>query len=249
MALTVKATGGDKKFELVPAGTMIARCFSIIDLGTTWDEKYSKDVSKVRITWETSKLMSDGRPFVTSKTYTASVHEKSLLRKDIESIFARKLTEEELKGFHIGQLLNTMCMLQVVHAQSGEKTYANIQTIMAFDEGMARPLTPVNEDVFFEFTDDKLAVATAFDRLQDWQKDLVSKSKEYQAMFGGASKPNAVEVAPPNHPDKKLSFEDATALYNSVPEDKRKIVLDAANVKSFFELTYGQADAVRNAPF
>jgi len=245
MSLIAKAGGAAKEFELVPQGTMVGRLFSIIDLGTTRNEKYEKDVHKVRIAWETSETMPDGKPFAISKTYIVSVHEKSQLRKDVEAMLNRKLSKDEEGAFEIKSLLGTYCMLQIVHVTHGEKTYANIQTVMAVNTKMVKLFEPVNSDIIFEFQDDAQSTMIAFDNLADWQKEMVKKAKEYSILFGGAVKP---EVVTKNFsPNAMISFVRATELYNSTPENKRAEVLAKAGVNSFFELT--EAQALNVAPF
>ena len=141
MSLNVNAgNGGNKTFEQVPAGSYAARCYQIIDLGhqtVVW-EGQAKVVPKVRITWEISEKMADGRPFSISKEYTASIGERATLRKDLEAWRNRKFTTEELANFSLENVLGAPCLLGVVHVPSkdGSKTYANINSIMALPKGM-----------------------------------------------------------------------------------------------------------------
>jgi len=140
MSLTVNAgSGGNKEFEQVPAGTYAARCYQIIDLGhQTFEYKGEAKVApKVRITWELSELMSDGRPFVISREYTASIGPKANLRKDLEAWRGRKFTDDELSNFSLENVLGAPCLLGIVHTAKGDKTYANINSIMALPKGMA----------------------------------------------------------------------------------------------------------------
>jgi len=71
MSLKVnKGSGGD--FEQVPEGVFVARCYSLVDIGTqqTTYKGEAKFVQQVVITWELlddEAKMKDGRPFTISK--------------------------------------------------------------------------------------------------------------------------------------------------------------------------------------
>lgn len=134
MSTVVKAaSGGD--FEMTPEGTYIGRCIKIIDLGTqtTTGQFGTKLQRKMMIQWELLDdeiQMKDGRPFAATQFYTASLHEKAQLRKDLEAWRGKKFTEAELEGFDLKNVLGAYCMLQIVHSADGQ--YANVNAIMSF---------------------------------------------------------------------------------------------------------------------
>ena len=86
MFLPQPTEGGN--FEPAPAGTHVAICYRVIDLGTQ-ESVYNgekKSARKVLISWELpNEEKADGKPFVISATYTWSMHEKSTLRKTLEA--------------------------------------------------------------------------------------------------------------------------------------------------------------------
>lgn len=79
--MIVSDTGG-AAFTPCPAGSYLARCVRLIDLGTqTTDyQGETKTARKVLLAFEIlddETRRDDGQPFVLSKRYTASLHEKS----------------------------------------------------------------------------------------------------------------------------------------------------------------------------
>lgn len=97
----------DAEFELAPAGTHIAVCYRVIDLGTqeTTFKGEVKHQHKILISWEIpDEKMKDGRPFTIGKRYTWSMSEKANLRNDLES-WRGKFTAADFgpNGFKIGR--------------------------------------------------------------------------------------------------------------------------------------------------
>lgn len=178
MSLTLSAQS--KSSETVPAGTFAARCYQIIDLGhqTTSFEGEVKVVPQVRITWELSELMADGRPFSISREYTATFGPKGNLRKMLEAWRGRPFTAEELGGFSLENVLGKPCLLGVVHKPSkdGTKVYANVNSVMALPKGMECP-EQVNPSVKFDIQDfDK----NVFEKLPEWLRQKILMSKEME---------------------------------------------------------------------
>src|SRR5664280_2358069 len=129
--LNAKNEGSER--IIIPAGTHVARCYGVIDLGTQYSEKFGNSSRKIQIQWELpNELMDDGRPLAISKRYTLSVNEKANLRKDLESWLGRGITmEEEKNGFALGSMLGAPCLLSIIHADSSGKVYANIAAVMS----------------------------------------------------------------------------------------------------------------------
>lgn len=138
------ATQTEKKtdYEIVPSGTHIARCYSMIHIGTI-EEEYmgeKKDRNKVRLGFEIPSEMRNfhrgvGKmprpmPMSISKEYTLTMFEKGNLRKDLESWRGKGFTDAEANSFDITKLLGVPCMISVVHKTSKKGTeYALISTI------------------------------------------------------------------------------------------------------------------------
>jgi hypothetical protein len=186
MGITAKTT--QSNFELVPSGSHIARCYSMVEIGTV-TENYKgelKTLHKVRITWELpleTKVFNPEKgeqPFSVSKEYTLSMHEKSNLRKDLSSWRGRGFTEEEASAFDITKLLGVPCMVNVVHntAQNGN-TYANVLAISPLPKGTQCP-PQINGTFMFSFENFE---QSKFDSLPDWLKDRIKATPEYNALF------------------------------------------------------------------
>lgn len=182
MSLTVSAKGG-KQFAIHPAGVVAARATRIIDLGHQRTEYKGevKDSHKILIQWESEQLMEDGehagKPFLISQRYTASLSEKAVLRKDLESWRGRKFTPAELERFDLKTVLGKPCMLNIVHNETGGKTYANISSIMPLPASMTAPKA-VGDLIFFSFEDFDSAT---FAKLSENLQKTISEAKEFKS--------------------------------------------------------------------
>ena len=128
MAIIVRKP--ESSFTPCPEGLHQAVCVDVVDLGlqkTAYGEKH-----KVELRWQTELENAEtNRRFQLRKWYTASLHEKASLRKDLECWRGRKFTEEELKAFDLEKLIGANCQLQVIHNITDDgKTYDNIQAIV-----------------------------------------------------------------------------------------------------------------------
>lgn len=184
MGIIAKA-GEQTQRTIIPAGNYVARCYSMVHVGTSFNEMYDKDINKVRITWEfptETHVFNEEKgpqPFVISKEYTLSMHEKSALRPTLESWRGKGFTEEEAKGFDITNLVGAYCMINVIHRKSedGTKTYANIGSIASLPKGMNKP-EGVNPNVIFDYDNnyDEAFINT----LPDFIKLPLMSSNEYK---------------------------------------------------------------------
>jgi len=123
-----------------PEGFPQAVCVDVVDLGmqeTAYGQKH-----KVKIVWETTELMEDGRPFTVQTVAPISLDPRSNLRKTLESWRGCKFTAEELKGFDLESLLNVNAQIQIIHDTDAEgKEWANVQTVVPLSGGM-EPIKP-----------------------------------------------------------------------------------------------------------
>lgn len=139
MAIVAKASGDGQTFTPAPAGVHQAVCVDVVDLGmldVTW-QGVKKTQHKVNVAWQIAEDRDDGKPYLVFKRYTLSLSEKANLRKDLESWRGRKFTDDERKGFDVERLIGVNCLLNVTHNHVGDKTYANIVSIMPLAKGMA----------------------------------------------------------------------------------------------------------------
>lgn len=184
MSLTIQATSAPaREFEIAPAGNHVAICYAMVDMGQqkveyNGEEKLQR---KVYIGWELSnELMADGRPFMVSRQFTMSLHEKSTLRAVLESWRGRPFTDDELMGFDLKNILGKPCMVNVVHATGNNgRTYANVKSIATMPKGMPAP-EQINQTILFEFGDQGYDEA-AFSALPQWLQTKIMESKEFNS--------------------------------------------------------------------
>lgn len=139
MAIYVSA-GESRSFTPAPAGLHQAVCVDIVDMGVlevTYGGKTKKQ-RKIRLVWQIEETMEDGRPFIVQKRYTASLHEKATLRKELESWRGKPFTDEELAAFDMERLLGVNCQLNIQHAIKGGETYANVVSIVPLGKNMPK---------------------------------------------------------------------------------------------------------------
>lgn len=176
MSLNVSSSGGGN-FELVPEGQYVARCFKIIDLGTQWVEWQGnkKEQKKVLISWELlgdAPKMEDGRPFATTKKYTASLDERGRLRPELEAWRGKKFTDTELESFDLKNVLGAYCQLQIVHSEDGK--YANVNSIMGFKGTKPEGINPL---VSFDIDEPDMKI---FENFSDKLKEQIQQAPEFR---------------------------------------------------------------------
>ena len=144
MALIAKNSGGS--FEPIPIGIHQAVCYAIYDIGTHRGEYQGKTVTRHQIVvcWELDCAMQDGRPFGMSKFYTLSLHEKSTLRKDLESWRGKKFTPEELDGFDVEKLIGVNCTLSVIDSEKSDGSPTQKISAIMPNMPQAQNMTAVN---------------------------------------------------------------------------------------------------------
>jgi hypothetical protein len=171
-------------FELTPAGTHVATCYRVVDLGTQLVEfkGEAKKQHKIMLSWELpDEKMADGRPFSIHKKYTLSSSNKANLRKDLESWRGVPFADEDFGKFDIGVLIGKSCLIGIVHSTKDDNTYANISSLMKLPKGTTAPPL-INEPVYFSLSDFHQDV---YDSLSDALKATIAKSPEYQSIKGG----------------------------------------------------------------
>ncbi len=185
MILTDKG-GGD--WEQPPTGLHVARSIGLIDIGTQKGEYQGQPTIKRQfiLKWELpNELMTRGEqagmPFVVSKFYTASLSEKSTLRKDLEAWRGKEFTKEELAGFDSKAILDKPCMIQISEKNGRNKVTA----VTCLAKGT--PVPPaVNRLQWFSLDEFDEAMFQSFsEKLQE----MIRKSPEYKSavsmMVGG----------------------------------------------------------------
>lgn len=200
MAIIAPKSGGSNlPKKVVPAGSHVARCYSMIQIGTVESEYLGekKTLHKVMIDFELpleTAVFREGepeKPFVISKEYTLSFHEKSTLRSHLQSWRGKAFTDEEASKFDITKLVGATCMLNVVHKASadGTKTYANIASISPIPKGLTCPeqVNPTRILAYDSWNQD------VFMSLPEWLADKISATPEYKSKFS-MDKPVVLDV-------------------------------------------------------
>lgn len=137
-------------YELPPEGSHQAVCCDVVDLGevdTGWGP-----MQKVAIVFQITPdpdtgakvARSDGERFEVVRRFNAHLSERGYLRPFLESWRGKKFTADELKGFHLRNLIGANAMVQVIHEQSKERVYANINTIQPWIAKWGPKITPEN---------------------------------------------------------------------------------------------------------
>ena len=157
-------SGGGKDFTPAPTGPHPAVCCDVIDLGM-WESEWQgkkKQVRKVRLAFQIPELRDDGKRYVVSRMFTLSLGDKAALRKFLQDWRGVPFTEEQLKGFNLTTLIGAPALIQVSHNnKNGDKTYANIDTVMKLPKGL--PKLSVEEYVRVKDRNPEPAAANAGD--------------------------------------------------------------------------------------
>lgn len=205
MGLIVKESTGSK-FEIIPEGTYTAICYGLIDEGEQYSQRYDKWAEKVRIMWEIPELLinidGENLPRAISKDYTASLGEKSNLRRDLVSWRGKQFTQEELAGFDLENILGAPCLLQIIHGtkSNGDK-YASVSSVMRLPKSMTAP-NQVNKSVLFNC--DEKDFSEKLLKLPEWLQNIIRQSKQYQNFLGfQAEGKSPLELGP----DEKLPWD------------------------------------------
>lgn len=169
--------------QIPTAGTHIARCYQMIDLGThnkEWQGKTRKS-HEIRVSWELPLETADfgkgtEEPFAVHKTYTLSLSEKANLRHDLETWRGRTFTEEQLESFDVATVIGVPCMVTVTHVEKNGNTYANVTAVTGLPKGSVCPRA-VNSPVEFSMESHDEAV---FRTLPDFLKEIIQTSDEWK---------------------------------------------------------------------
>ena len=210
MIVSAEATSS---FTPCPPGTYAARCVRLVDLGTVAHEFQGerKAARKVLVAFEIvdeETRRDDGQPFVLSKRYTRSLHEKSALRRDLAAWRGRDFTAEELRGFDLAAILNTPALVTVSHSEKDGRTFTNLAAITKPPRGMAVPAA--TEEPLLWDTD--APDWQAFARLSPKLAAAIEAAPEFKALKQPArvSMDAAPKPATPAPSPAASGFEDMT---------------------------------------
>lgn len=187
MSLTLSDKSSGSSVPLLDEGTYAAVCCALVDLGDQYNEKFGKLQKKVIVGWEvigeSVEIDGEPKPRTFYRTYTASLNEKSELRKHLKAWRGRDFTAEELQAFDLKNIIGAPCFIQIIHnTASNGNTYANLASVTKLPKGYPTPkgeLKPMTYDIE---SDDPAAISA----LPSWMQELIRKSSTWQARVNNA---------------------------------------------------------------
>ena len=181
--IIIKDNGGTARTPL-EAGSYRAVCYSIVVLGTTYNQAFDKTVTQICFTWELpdERITVNGEdlPKAISATYTLSLREKSNLRAMLASWRGRDFTKEELEGFSLRKVLGAPCMIAVTNyiGKDGSEK-AKVASVVRLPKSMVVPDGTENPQVLFNVMDEEFPLED-MEKLPEWQQNRIKESKEYK---------------------------------------------------------------------
>lgn len=183
ISITVKEnqTGG---YPPIEAGSYRAVCYSIVVLGTTYNEVFDNVQKKVMFTWELPderiNVNGEDKPRAISATYTMSLNEKANLRKTLESWRGKQFTAEELQGFDITKVLGAPCMISTTTGTNTlGKQFAKVSAVSRLPKGMEVPKDTENPQVIFDISNDDCPLED-MEKLPTFVQERIKQSEEYK---------------------------------------------------------------------
>lgn len=181
MSLIISNTGGGS-FEPrkpIEAGAYAAVCDMIVDLGVQpspggqFAPKRTV-VLRFQIPSVRVEITKDGEtkdlPAVISRTVGLVLHEKSTLYALLTSWRGKSFTPEELKAFDLSKVAGKAAFINVTHAVKGDRTYANLTSIMPIPKGMPAPKLEGEALVYSTDASDP----DIFDKLPEWMQTKIA---------------------------------------------------------------------------
>ena len=176
MAIIATDSGGGGSFELAPAGSHVALCNMVVDLGkqetTDFDGKPSIK-HQVYLRWELpdERSVNDpAKPLSIGKFYTLSLHEKATLRQHLDAWRGRPFTPEELKGFDIAKLLCAPALLSVTHGtKANGEASAKVANVGKLPKSMTAPKETEAPPLLY----DNDSPSDVYEELPDWLRKKV----------------------------------------------------------------------------
>jgi hypothetical protein len=181
MPIFISESGGGGNFDkkVLEAGAYAGVCDMVVDLGVQASPGglYAPKRSvllRFQIPSERVEITKDGEtkdlPAVISRTLGLSLNEKATLRQLLQSWRGRAFTPEELKKFDLVNVLGKPAFVNVTHSVKGDRTYANLTSLMPLPKGMPAPVLE-GEALWYSIDEPDPAV---FDRLPAWVQDKIA---------------------------------------------------------------------------
>ena len=185
------------------AGTYMAVCVVVADLGEQYSEKFKTYSPKIQLAFEIpSRRITVGgedKPCWIMEEYTASTNAKSNFCKMVTSWRGRAFTDEEAAEYDASQLLGKSCMISVTLDETPNGSYNNIASVVGLPEGVDA-VKPESDLILFDwdsFTEE------GFNALPEWLKTKLKRSNEYRQKYAIDEK---LDFADEKKPDIKPEF-------------------------------------------
>ena len=202
-----------KQRDLPPAGTQVAICYHVVDIGThqkTYPGKPPKDVRLIRLGWELPACRhkfdtDDGpvdKPFAIWEEYTFSTYIKANLSMLIVPWMGGCPDD-----FAFESLVGAACYLSIVHQVGSDGyTYANVKGAMQLPATVEVP--PLfNERQFYDLTEmGRDFPAWLLEEKMKWLKEKIESCQEFAAMEHAGGQLNPANDPPYQAPDDDLPF-------------------------------------------
>ena len=180
-----------KQFEAAPPGMHLGRLYKILHVGTSQNEWNGEVKTENKIIFQFELhgdddqgkplVASNGKPYVLSKYYNLTLHEKAKLRLHLTTWLKLdfKKMQEDGEQIDFKKFLGQFAMVNVVRTNTGT---SGIDSLMPVPQVFIKAGLPegVNELFMFEinnFDPEK------FEKLSEGTKELVKKSFEYRKMI------------------------------------------------------------------
>jgi hypothetical protein len=210
MGIFVSESSGGKFAERKPleAGAYAAICDMVVDMGVQASPGglYAPKRSvllRFQIPSERVEITKDGEtkslPAVISRTLGLSLNEKATLRQLLQSWRGRAFTPEELKKFDLTAILGKPAFVNITHSVKGDRTYANLTSIMPIPKGMPVPELE-GEAVWYSVESPD---PESYDKLPAWVQDkIANRVIETPPAFSPAKTGSVSKKAPPPAPSE-----------------------------------------------
>lgn len=192
----LKAQKKESTYEAVPAGSYIARCFSIVQMGTIPSKNPTYSPSdKIKIGWELigkTKELADGKkiPLTVYADFGLTMAKNGKLRPMIESWFGKNFpTDDAAFDFDMEKLLGKKCMISMVETISADgKKYSNVGNVSPIPEGIECPELSIDQFLltYSKWNQEK------FESLPDATRNKMIETPEYKSLFKASSQENEV---------------------------------------------------------
>jgi hypothetical protein len=141
-------------FVPAPPGAHQAVLVDIQDLGEM-DDGFGGRKPFIKYVFQLAETMDNGKPYVVSQRFNATLHNKGKLRPFIQSMRGKPFTAEELKGFDDEELVGKNYLLNIIHniGKNGG-TYANIASASPWDTKFGPNIEPAKDYVRAKDRDD-----------------------------------------------------------------------------------------------